>query len=405
MTSSQQPAASSQQKKRITILGATGSIGESALAVIAEHPEAFEVTGLAAHSNIERLAAHARAHRPARVAVWEPERAEALRHALRDEPVDVLEGIEGLTALATDPACDLVLVATSGVEGLRPLLAAVAAGKAVALANKESLVIAGELIMAGVAASGSRLIPVDSEHSALFQCLQGLPRAAIARLYIMGSGGPLREVAPEALHTVDMTQVLNHPRWKMGRKITVDSATLMNKGLEVIEAHWLFGQPFDRMEVLIHPEAVVHAMVELVDGTLMTVAAACDMRLPIQYAFSYPERLASRVPRLAWAEPRAWHFEPPNPRKFPCLALAWEAARAGGTAPAILNAANEVAVLAYLDGDIAFVQIPRLIEAALARVPSAAVTSLDAVLAADAAARAQAREHILVCRRKAVTVC
>ena len=392
-------------KKRITILGSTGSIGESALRVIAEHPEAFVVAGLAAHSNVARLEAQVRAHHPERVAVWEPQPAAALRRALHGTATDVAEGRDGLIALATDPACDLVLIATSGVEGLRPLLAALAAGKAVALANKESLVMAGALVMATVAASAGTLIPVDSEHNALFQCLQGVARADVERLYIMGSGGPLHALTSEEISTVGMAQVLQHPRWNMGRKITVDSATLMNKGLEVIEAHWLFGQPFDRIEVLIHPEAAVHAMVRLVDGALITVAAHCDMRLPIQYAFSHPRRLPSDVPGLTWSVPRAWHFEPPDPQKFPCLGLAWAAARAGGTAPAILNAANEVAVHAYLQQEMSFTRIPRLIEAVLAQLPSTSADSLDAVLAADRHARAAARELVAAGGRNTVTVC
>jgi len=391
-------------RKRVTILGSTGSVGENALRVIAEHREQCEVVGLAAHTNIERLQEQLETWQPPGVVVWDEAKAAELRRRVAGQSVRVCSGTDGLRALVTDPACDIVVAAMSGVVGLEPLLAALAARKTVALANKEPLVMAGELVMATARASGAHLIPVDSEHSALFQCLETVQRAAVARLYITGSGGPLKDLAVGELATVERSSVLNHPRWKMGPKITVDSATLMNKGLELIEAHWLFDMPLERLTILIHPEAAVHAMVELCDGTLLSVVATCDMRLPIQYALSYPERWPSAAPRLQWTQPQAWHFEPPDLTKFPCLRLASDAARQGGTIPAVLNAANEVAVQAYLRGDLAFPDIAQLIAHVVAAATPAPAQSLEAILAADRWARMTAEHWLATERRKPMMV-
>jgi 1-deoxy-D-xylulose-5-phosphate reductoisomerase len=379
--------------KRVAVLGSTGSVGRSALDVIAQHPQRLRLVGLAARSRIDLLARQAAAFDPPLLAVWEEEKARELSGMLGGR--QVCGGAEGLVRLATDPDADVVVVATSGREALLPLLRAIQARKQIALASKELLVMAGSLIMRLVEEHGATLIPVDSEHAALFQCLQGVPRSQIERLIITGSGGPLLRVPEEGMAAVTREQVLAHPKWQMGPKITVDSATLMNKGLEVIEAGWLFGLPLAKLQVVIHPESAVHALVELTDGALLAQLSVCDMRLPIQYALSFPERWPSAsVPRLRLTQLGALQFLEPNLDQFPCLRLALSAAAAGGSMCAVLNGANDVAVQAYLEGQLPFAEIPRAIAAALDRHAPLAHPSLDEILAADAWARRQTQEHI-----------
>ena len=378
--------------KRVAILGSTGSIGVNTLAVIAEHPEEFRVVGLGARANVERLAEQVRRFHPDTVAVWEGERSDALRAALGADTPHLLTGLEGLRTLAADAAADIVVIAMSGSQAVLPLMDAIRAGKRIALANKESIVMAGEVVRRLLDASSATLIPVDSEHNALYQCLEGRDPATIERVYLTGSGGPLRDVPASEFASLTVEAVLNHPKWKMGRKITVDSATLINKGLELIEARWLFGLPLPRIQTLIHPEAVIHAMVEFVDGTCLAVLAPCDMRLAIQYALSAPRRLRSRVPPLDFAAAVRHQFLPPDEEKFPCLRLAREAARAGGTLPAVLNAANEEAVWAFLDGAMRFVDIATVIERTLQHSTNHASPTLETLLAADQQARVAARE-------------
>ncbi|MBI4342436.1 MAG: 1-deoxy-D-xylulose-5-phosphate reductoisomerase [Candidatus Omnitrophica bacterium] len=381
--------------KRVVVLGSTGSIGRNTLEVIATHPDRLQLVGIAARSRIELLAQQLERFNPRFVSVWEAARARELSQ--RTGRPDVLTGAEGLTTLAAHPDADLVVIATSGREALLPLVAAIQAGKRIALASKELLVMAGPLLMRLVREHGTTLVPIDSEHAALFQCLQGVAPGQIERLTITGSGGPLWSLLPSERAAVTREQVLAHPKWRMGPKITVDSATLMNKGLEVIEARWLFGIPLERFQVVIHPEAAVHAVVELTDGTMLAQLSPCDMRLPIQYALSFPERWGSPWPRLRLTEAGPLHFAEPDLEQFPCLRLALDAAAAGGSACVALNAANDTAVHAYLEDHIAFADIPRLIAETLEQHAPVAEPSLDGILAIDAWARATTQERIQTC--------
>ena len=378
---------------RVVILGSTGSVGVNTLRVIAEHPDEFQVVGLAVKSQIERLAAQIAQHHPQVVAVREEASVASLAE-LTNGGTRLLSGLDGLRQIATWPDADLVVAAMSGSEGLLPLMDAIAAGKQIALANKEAMVMAGELLVPLVAKHGTRLVPVDSEHSAIFQCLQGAPSATVERLYLTGSGGPLRTIPREQFDSLPPAIILSHPKWRMGPKITVDSATLMNKGLEIIEAQWLFGVPVDRIEVLIHPEAFIHSMVEFTDGAVLAQLAYNDMRLPIQYALSFPERLPCSCPRLDLRQVRQLTFEPPDLEKFPCLGIARQAARDGGTAPVVLNAANETAVQAYLDGQLPFVELPDVVGQVLARHRRQAAETLETIFQADRWAREEARRTI-----------
>jgi 1-deoxy-D-xylulose-5-phosphate reductoisomerase len=373
--------------KRIAIVGSTGSIGTQALALAARHPRLFRIVGLAARDNVDLLAEQVRAFRPPLVSVGTAEGAAALRERLDGTGAEVVWGEAGLLRVATDPDADLVLSAVVGAAGLLPTLAAVRAGKAVALANKEALVTAGELITAEAARRNVRLLPVDSEHSAIFQCLERGGGKGLRSVILTGSGGPFRTRPKEALAAVTPREALQHPRWNMGKKITVDSATLMNKGLEVIEAHWLFGLPVEAIRVLIHPESIVHSLVEYVDGSILAQLGITDMGLPILYALTYPERLPNHFPALDLARVASLTFEEVDHDRFPCLGYAYAAARAGGTAPAILNAANEVAVGLFLREAIPFTAIPRLIAEALDRHPVRQVRSVEEVLAADGEVR------------------
>jgi len=384
--------------KRIAILGSTGSIGRQCLEVVAGHRDRFRVVALGAGNRVETLATQVAEHRPALVSVANRERAQELAERLRAsriEPLpEIVFGADGLLRVATHPEADLLLSAAVGVVGLTATYAAIEQRKTVALANKEVLVAAGELVMAAASRKGVELLPVDSEHNAIHQCLRaGHPRE-IRRLVLTASGGPFRKLPASRLQDVTPEQALAHPNWRMGPRITVDSATLMNKGFEVIEAHWLFGVPLEQIDVVIHPQSTIHSMVEFVDGSVLAQLGPTDMRVPIQYALTYPQRLASNGWVLDWAALRRLEFAPASPRKFPCLRLARAALRAGGTAPCALNAADEVAVTAFLERRLAFPDIPRVIERVLEQMPSFAITSLEAVLAADAEARRLASQAI-----------
>ena len=380
--------------RRVAVIGSTGSIGRSALEVIASHPERLQLVGVAARSRVDVLSRQVAQFRPPLVAVFEEERAQELSRLTGRR--DVLAGPEGLERLATHPDVDVVVVASTGRDALVPLVRAIQAGKRIALASKELLVMAGSLIMRLAQEYGTSLVPIDSEHAALFQCLQGVSKAQVARLVITGSGGPLWAMPASERAAVTREQVLAHPKWQMGPKITVDSATLMNKGLEVIEAQWLFDLPLARFQVVIHPEAAVHALVELVDGAWLAQMSPCDMRLPIQYALSFPERWLAQplAPRLSLTELGALRFFEPDPDQFPCLRLALAAAATGGSACAALNGANDVAVQAYLDGHIAFPDIPHVIAETLEQHASLPHPTLDEILGVDAWARAVAHERI-----------
>ncbi len=378
--------------KRIAVIGSTGSIGQNTLDVIARNPERLQLVGLAARSRIDLLAKQWAQFSPPYLAVLDADKAKQLSAQITPHPV--WSGTEGLVKLATHPDVDLVVVAALGSELLVPIVRAIQAGKQIALASKELLVMAGGLIMRLVREHGTRLIPIDSEHAALFQCLHGVEPAQVSRLTVTGSGGSLWNVPPEALASVTRQQVLAHPKWQMGPKITVDSATLMNKGLEMIEARWLFDIPLERISVVIHPEAVVHAIIELVDGTLLAQMSLCDMRLPIQYALSFPDRWSSSLPRLDVTRLSALRFFEPPLERFPCLRLALEAAAQGESACITLNAANDVAVQAYLDDHIPFTEIPRIIAETLEQHERVTHPTLDEILSLDALARRTAKERI-----------
>ena len=382
--------------KRLLILGSTGSIGTQALDVVARAPGEFELVGLSAGTAHASLLAQARAHGVPRVALSDPHAAARAAEAWTDG--EVLAGPEGLVRLVAESGADLVLNAIVGSAGLGPTIVALTEGIDVALANKESLVVGGELVTALAEATGAQLVPVDSEHSALHQLIHGeLERAGtgtIDRLVITASGGPFRGRPREALADVTVEAALAHPTWAMGGKITIDSATLMNKGLEVIEAHHLFGAPYERIDVVVHPQSIVHALVQLSDGASLAHLGHPDMRVPIAYALHHPERVELPVPRLDLAAVGALTFEAPDPAAFPCLRLAREAAVAGGTAPCVLNAANEVAVHAFLGGRLAFTGIAEVIERVLDAVPARRVHGFEALYAADGEARALAGQLV-----------
>ncbi|NPV25959.1 MAG: 1-deoxy-D-xylulose-5-phosphate reductoisomerase [Firmicutes bacterium] len=372
--------------KKLAILGSTGSIGRQTLEVISEHPAELEVVALSAGSNIDLLEKQIRAYRPAVAVVMEPGLAEELRRRLHGWPVEVWFGMEGLKKIASLPEVDTVVSALSGVIGLEPTWAAVRAGKVVALANKETLVAAGELVMREASNRGTKILPVDSEHSAIFQCLRN-ETAFLRKILLTASGGPFRTWPAEQLSSVTPAMALRHPNWVMGKKITIDSATLMNKGLEVIEARWLFGVDFDQIEVVIHPQSIIHSMVELADGAILAHLGIPDMRIPIQYALSYPERWPNSLPRLELAALRQLTFHHPDYARFPCLALAYSAGRIGGTLPAVMNAANEVAVELFLSQKIGFLDIPRLVEEVMQKHTVHNSPDLEDILAADRWAR------------------
>ena len=375
--------------KRISILGSTGSIGRSALAVVDAHPDRLEVVALAAGGNAELLAEQAARYRPRVVAMATGEAVDRLTAIGLPRGTGVGGvGRDGLVAVASHPDADVVLCASSGTEALEAVLAAIECGKAIALANKEVLVMAGGIVTDAAARKGVAIVPVDSEHNAIHQCLHGRAARDIRRLILTASGGPFRGRTLAELEAVTADAALRHPTWRMGRKITIDSATLMNKGLEVIEAHWLFGVGADQIEVVVHPQSVVHSMVELVDGSIVAQLGVTDMRLPIQYAFSYPERWSGPLSPIDLARAGRLEFEPPDTAAFPCLRLAYRALEAERSLPVVLNAANEVAVARFLDGRISFNDIPVVIERSMDAHRPAEVTTLVAVRAVDQWARA-----------------
>jgi 1-deoxy-D-xylulose-5-phosphate reductoisomerase len=379
--------------KQIAILGSTGSIGRSALAVVDAHPARLRVVALAAGDNAALLAEQVQRYRPDVAAMATGDGIDRLRSLCgADAPAQLAAGAEGLIAVATHPAVDIVICASAGTAGLEAVLAAIEAGKTIALANKEVLVMAGELVTDAARRRGVAILPVDSEHNAIHQCLHGRQHDEIRRLILTASGGPFRNLSADALQRVGPDAALRHPTWKMGRKITIDSATLMNKGLEVIEARWLFDVPAERVDVVIHPQSIVHSMVELNDGSVIAQLGVTDMRLPIQYACSYPERWEAALPSLDLLRAGALEFLAPDSERFPCLELAYRALRTGGTLPVVLNAANEIAVETFLDGKLGFMSIPRVIEKAMNAHAVERVSTLRVVRAVDAWAREYARE-------------
>ena len=380
--------------KGLSILGSTGSIGTNALRVVDAFPDRLRVVGLAAGRNVSLLAEQVAKYRPQVVAVGTAHGRDSLARHVDLAGIRVGVGAEGMIEVATHAECEMVVAAVVGAVGLLPTYRALEAGKHVALANKETLVMAGELVMALAHRRGLRLVPIDSEHCALHQCLDGRSPASVRRLLLTASGGPFRSRPRQTLAAVTPEEALAHPTWSMGRKISIDSATLMNKGLEVIEARWLFDVPAERIEVLVHPQSVVHSMVEFVDGTLLAQLGVTDMRLPIQYALSHPECWEAAIPRFDFGAGRKLEFEPPDQERFPCLALAYEALARGGSHAAVLNAANEEAVGHFLEGRLPFTAIPETIADAMQAHPPAPLNGLDDVLAADAWARARSREHI-----------
>jgi 1-deoxy-D-xylulose-5-phosphate reductoisomerase len=379
----------------VVILGSTGSIGRSTLEVVAHHEDRFEVVGLTAGAQAERLADQVRAFRPQAVALADAASARRLQDRLGNEAPEIFVGPEGAARVAVDTGADVVVAGIVGAAGLVPTLAAVEAGRVVALANKETLVVAGELMMERARECGAALLPVDSEHNAIHQCLRSGERSEVKRLLLTASGGPFRGRGVADLARVTVDEALDHPTWNMGPKITVDSATLMNKGLEVIEASWLFGFSPDAIDVLVHPQSVVHSLVEYRDGSVIAQLGHADMRHPIQYALSWPDRWdgVSQEP-LDLCAVGQLSFEPPNREAFRCLDLAFAALQAGGDVPAKLNAANEVAVEAFLDRRIGFLDIAQVIEETLERLPPRRASSMEELLSADAAARRVAGELI-----------
>ena len=376
---------------KITVLGSTGSIGTSTLDVVRAHPHRFEIYALAAGRNLDLLAQQIAEFQPARVIVSEPDRLYAL---LKERGIAVPDLSGDLISISIDPAVDAVMSAIVGVAGLEATYEAARAGKRIGLANKESLVSAGALVMGAVQASGAELIPVDSEHNGAHQCLRAGRRDEVTRLLLTASGGPFRTTPADRFATLTPAQALQHPTWKMGKRITIDSATLMNKGFEVIEACWLFNFKASEVDVVVHPQSSVHAMVEYNDGSVVAQISATDMRMPIQYALTWPERAAAPVPKIDWREPRTWTFEAPDFERFPALKLAYRAFEAGGSATCTLNAADEIAVAAFLEESIPFPAIASTIEETLQRVPVRHPRSVADILDIDGESRAVARQIV-----------
>jgi 1-deoxy-D-xylulose-5-phosphate reductoisomerase len=380
------------KRKRVVILGATGSIGESSLKVARDIPERMEIVGLAANSNAEKLAAAANKVRPESVCLADEAKIDILRKALEYEP-RIFAGEEGLREIAALTNADMVLVAIVGTGGLRPALAAIEAGKDLAVASKEILVMAGEIVMREARENGVHVLPVDSEHNAIFQCLDGRS-SEVRRIILTASGGPFRETPAEEFVDLTPEQALKHPTWNMGPKITIDSATLFNKGLEMIEAHWLFGVEMKRVEVVIHPQSIVHSMVEFADGSTLAQLSHSDMCFPIQYAVTWPERVPNTLPPLDFGKLSKLEFFAPRYDDFPALNLARRAGETGGTLPAVLNAANEIAVAAFLDRQVRFPNIWQIVEEVMDEHTSVAHPDLDEILRADQWARAEASASI-----------
>ena len=380
-------------RNRIAVLGSTGSIGTQTLDIVRLFPDRFEVRALTANKNAALLAKQAREFGPECVVICDEEGRQLLEDALADLDVRILFGEEGLCEAASLSDVDTVVAALVGFAGLQSVVAAVRAGKKIALANKETLVVAGELVNRLLDQHDGILIPVDSEHSAIFQCLVGEPRSRVEELILTASGGPFRARPFETFADITREEALDHPNWSMGAKITIDSATMMNKGLEVVEAHWLFGIEVDRIAVLVHPQSIIHSMVTFEDGATKAQLGMPDMKVPIQYALSYPDRWPAPHERIDWSAMRSFDFEEPDLEKFPCLGLAYDALREGGSAPAVLNAANEQAVALFLEGKLGFTEIPGMIEEALRRADLVRAPTLDDLAECDAAARSLVLEH------------
>ncbi len=384
--------------KAISLLGSTGSIGTNTLRVTSAFPNAFRVAGLSGNKNIQVLADQVEQVQPEIVSCGDENGSTKLQHIMRQRGYPVaktrfVHGVEGNIEVSCHPESTLVLSAITGAAGLLPTYRALEAGKSIALANKETLVMAGQLMMRMAKEKGVEILPVDSEHNAIHQCLRGGRRQEVRRLILTASGGPFRKTPKEKLRFVTREEALNHPTWRMGRKITIDSATLMNKGLEVIEASWLFGVRPEEVDVVVHPQSIVHSMVEFIDGSVLAQLGVTDMRIPIQYALTYPERWDSPLPTLNFQKLSRLEFHAPDLEKFHCLNLAYRALKAGGTAPAVLNAANEVVVDAFLNDGMAFHDIPLIIESVLDAHAIEDAATLESVLKADAWARAQALER------------
>ncbi len=381
----------------ITILGSTGSIGKQALQVIDMFPERFQVIGLSARENIVELEKQARIYQPEAVAVYNGKKAEKLASSLQDTKVQVLSGPAGIEQLAIWPGSEMVLVALVGFSGLLPTMAALRSGKHIALANKEALVVGGELVMSEAAKQDRSIIPVDSEHSAIFQCLQAGKKEEVHRVILTASGGPFLGWPRERLSSVTPSQALKHPNWDMGAKITIDSSTLMNKGFEVIEAHWLFNLRYEQIDVVVHPESIVHSMVEYIDGSVIAQMGRPSMLHPIQYAFSFPQRWESAHKNLDLTEVGTLHFTQPDSLVFPCLDLAYDAGKAGGTMPAVLNAANEIAVCNFLKEQLTFMNIPDLLQRVMERHRVISRPNLEDIVCADHWARKEAEGLVNSC--------
>ena len=374
------------RQENIAILGSTGSIGKNSIEVIANFPDQFKVSYLTVNNNIDALCDQVRRFKPKGVVVLDRNSAAECKKRF-DGATEVLVGEEGLEEIVQRNDVDVVISSLVGFAGLKPTIAAIRAKKKIALANKETLVVAGEIIMRLVKETGGILIPVDSEHSAIFQCLVGESGSSVAKIILTASGGPFLNTPKDMLKKVSVEQALHHPNWKMGNKVTIDSATLMNKGMEVIEARWLFGIPPERIDVVIHPQSIIHSMVEFIDGSVKAQLGMPDMKIPIQYALTYPERAASNVARVDFTKLREMTFFPPDIERFQCLRLAYDALNEGGTMPAALNAANEIAVRRFLEGKIAFQQIPETICRTMEHHNVTGRPTLDDIIAADASAR------------------
>lgn len=377
--------------KYLAILGSTGSIGVNTLDIVRQFPEQFKVISLSAGLNIDRLKTQILQFKPKLVSVFSREVAGELRKGLSGMEVEVVYGIEGLIRVATHPDVTLVVSAIVGAVGLIPTLSAIKTGKSVALANKEPLVMAGKIVMEEAEKSGAQILPIDSEHSAIFQSLIGHRKKDIRRIILTASGGPFLNLPVSKLHQVTVQEALNHPHWEMGKKITIDSASLMNKGLEVIEAHWLFDIPVEKIIVRIHPQSIIHSMVEYVDGSIIGQMGIADMRIPISYALSFPERMNLNLEPLDLSRIEPLTFSVPDPEKFPCLRLAYQSMEVGETLPAVLNAANEVAVNGFLEGSIKFTDIPLLIQRVMEAHEIRTVHTIEDILRADQWAREKAK--------------
>lgn len=380
--------------KRLVILGSTGSIGANTLDIVAKFPDRFSVLGLVAGTNVAKLEAQIRAFGPRYVAMSNPGASKELKMRLADHPVEILEGIEGITDIACHPDADLVISAIVGAAGLIPTFRAIQSGRHVALANKEPMVMAGQVMQEEAHRQGIPIFPIDSEHSAIFQSMEGHRREDVRRVILTASGGPFWDTSREEMQKATRLEALQHPNWKMGSKITIDSATLMNKGLEVIEARWLFDLVPAQLQVLVHRESIIHSLVEYIDGSVIAQLGLPDMRTPISYALNHPERIAWGAPALDLSKVGKFTFFEPDGERFPCLPLAYQALQEGGTMPAILNAANEVAVGAFLQEGIGFLEIPQIIEETMTACSSQSMSTVEDALDADRQARQKAAELV-----------